>query len=42
MSAAMADKAMSDTNDLNVLQRHVTFFDQNHDGIIYPAETFQG
>ncbi|XP_073033142.1 probable peroxygenase 4 [Primulina eburnea] len=32
---------MADTN-LNVLQRHVTFFDKNHDGIIYPAETFQG
>ncbi|XP_073017794.1 probable peroxygenase 4 [Primulina eburnea] len=32
---------MAATN-LNVLQRHVSFFDQNHDGIIYPADTFQG
>lgn len=28
--------------DLTPLQKHVSFFDRNKDGIIYPLETYQG
>jgi hypothetical protein len=29
-------------HELTPLQKHVAFFDRNKDGVIYPAETYQG
>ncbi|XP_047057220.1 probable peroxygenase 5 [Lolium rigidum] len=38
-AAAMADVY---NHELTPLQKHVAFFDRNKDGVIYPAETYQG
>ncbi|XP_047320948.1 probable peroxygenase 5 [Impatiens glandulifera] len=29
-------------NNMTALQKHVSFFDRNHDGIIFPNETLEG
>ncbi|NP_001151879.1 ABA-induced protein [Zea mays] len=41
-SSSMAVAADVYKGELTPLQRHVAFFDRNKDGVIYPAETYQG
>lgn len=32
----------SDKKELTALEKHVSFFDRNKDGTVYPWETYQG
>ncbi|XP_073144681.1 probable peroxygenase 4 [Henckelia pumila] len=41
-SSCSVDQQGMENNNLNVLQKHIMFFDQDNDGIIYPSETFRG
>jgi hypothetical protein len=41
-SSSMAVASDVYKGELTPLQRHVAFFDRNKDGVIYPAETYQG
>ncbi|KAB2045511.1 hypothetical protein ERO13_D01G140820v2 [Gossypium hirsutum] len=37
-----AGAAKPSGSEQSVLEKHVAFFDRNHDGIVYPWETFEG
>ncbi|XP_022157764.1 probable peroxygenase 4 [Momordica charantia] len=40
--SSLASSPSKEGAEKNVLQRHVAFFDRNHDGVVYPWETFKG
>lgn len=41
-SMSLSSSKAVDEAEMTALQKHVSFFDRNKDGVIYPLETFQG
>ncbi|CAM8948115.1 unnamed protein product [Rhodiola kirilowii] len=41
-AARIHEASATDEDENTALKKHVAFFDRNHDGVIYPRETYQG